>query len=240
MGYPEYKKMFLHYSSAIQKYKGENSPYYASINLNPTNCENISSMYVSRSKTVIPNWDKIRVTAIYVSIQPNANTWDGSASKQIFNIECFYVPGNFGKDYQIERINDKTDGESIQKDLKRFFYSKQVFTFSSNDTFSFVLKAPETMYDRGSTALDSTLTDIKPKYTWWSVRDLYCPDKNFVQDTRNEDYNESESGSEYSDEEVETVNPDEGYGFTCGSLVFKASSEFSFTYTINYKVQLKG
>lgn len=222
LGLTEKKTMFLTQSGTIDG--------STSFILNPLNTDNYQTLTGNVAGHC--NWDKICILGIYIRIQPTINMFEGGVNgKTITQVQCTY------------NMN-VIDEQNPQVVVNRVAYdeagvnNKQVFTFSSNESFTIYIPAPSTM-----STIDAVIH--KPK-TWWSLINLR--DGTYEQpadDDNNDDVqNRRRNLSEDEDEgEYGSILPTaaDRPSFTAGRIFFKtANDRVSFNYTVNYKVALRG
>lgn len=262
IGLPEKKVMFLTEQTTITtkaKYNGET---FASddrtLFLYPTRCRNFRTLYKKGniirhikdsgdqdmgSSAIFSNWDKYCVLAVYIRIQPQLNMFDGQGEKVITPVRCYYAMNN-----NIIFKDDMVDnGHAIQQLLglynEQMLEEKPLFTFNSNEHFTFVLRAPQTM--------QTDTPVVHKKYTWWSIVDQAIIANN---DTV---FSGADSGKYAAMHE--DIEPEENeclpfstplIGFRskelpavhCGHLFFTTEdgTPVNLNVTINYKIALKG
>lgn len=230
MGLTEKKVMFLTYQKDMSFTPGENGVSNHSMYLVPTSAENYDSIVtLVDEESKKPNWDKMCVLGIYIKIQPNANTFDGSeATKKIYPVQCFYAMDSCPVD----------DVINYDKGLRTY---KQLFTFNSNEAFTIYVPAPTTM--------DFVTSVVHRSKTWWSLATLKNlePAEYIKMDVERDDM--EQRGNYRGDEDDENligVVPDpsittgEGQVFHCGRLAFYCKGNANFNITVNFKVALKG
>ena len=250
IGLPEKKVMFLTEQEVINT-KNNNGTLY----LYPTRCKNIRTLCKlstldsngpsgSRDrKAIISNWDKYCVLAVYIRIQPLVNMFDGSeGGKTIVPVKCFYSMNN-NVIFKGESDDERTANIQLVKEYnEQMLVEKPLFTFNSNEHFTFVLRAPQTM--------QTDTPVIHKRYTWWSLVDqaiIELGNTNF-------------SGGKYSGNSMmEEIEPEESEflpfstplvnfrsaelpAVHCGHLFFTTEdgTEVALNATINYKIALKG
>ena len=248
IGLPEKKVMFLTEQGVIDT-EGNNGTLY----LYPTRCKNIRTLCkVSvldnngptinpERKAIISNWDKYCVLAVYIRIQPLANMFDGTNSA-IVPVKCFYSMNN-NVVFKGQAGDERTANiQLVDEYNKQMLVEKPLFTFNSNEHFTFVLRAPQTM--------QTDTPVIHKRYTWWSLVDqaiIELGNTNF-------------SGGKYSGNPImEEIEPEESEflpfstplvnfrstelpAVHCGHLYFTTEdgTPVKLNATINYKIALKG
>lgn len=224
LGLPEKKVMFLQKESALPF---PNNDFQKIIHLTPLSCPNIISLKTTSNINEVPtdiwNWDKICILAIYIRIQPQINMFAGGQNgNSVTQVKCYYA------------LNNSIIGASaLQKTFDSYLLNyKNKFVFNSNESFSFVIRAPSTM----STANPC----IHKRYEWWSLADLRTNigDDLFTSDNdENDSMNEEETIENYGN--PFSSNNDKDY-LHCGYIYFESAAQCSFNVSISYKVALKG
>ena len=234
MGLTERKVMFLTYQKDLS-FNSESAKdaddeiFDHSMYLIPTSAENYSSIVTIVDKAnKKPNWDKMCVLGIYIKIQPNANTFDGSdAKKKIYPVQCFYAMDSC----PIE------DVPAFDKSLKNY---KQIFTFNSNEAFTIYVPAPTTM--------DFVTSVVHKTKTWWSLATLkniepadYITDKMQEENDMEQKYGDDEGSEDFIGAIPDpSIASGQGQVFHCGRLAFHCEGDANFNVTVNFKVALKG
>ena len=229
MGLPEKKTMFLHKIGDMSITAGQSG----SIFLTPLTCPNIKTLKttvaIGGRQINIWNWDKISILAIYIKIQPKKNMFAANENVDIGSVKCYYamnnIPTSTGAAANITAFNN-----SLRD-------AKNIFTFNSNEAFSFVIKAPSTM--------QSSDSHIYKRYEWWSLADLNATENANVFTNRNDD-DDSENIIEDEDNDEMVIFNDpleveaEKNKLHCGYLNFYSGTACNFNVTISYKVSLRG
>lgn len=228
MGLTEYKTMYLRETGSIDL---SSTKQWDSIVLRPDQAQNLNTLYsvVTRDKesVKVPNWEKFRVTAVYVHVQPIYNTFDETTG-QIHNVESFYSVGSLGS------------ALANSADAKSYHNVKETFTFSTNDNFTFVIRAPESMECTSGGSGDGITTSIDsiavyPRYQWWSLKDMMLDPPDF----------QANEASEYSEDDVEAF-PASNQVPAFGELVFRCKESINekkpikLLVDVQYKIQLRG
>lgn len=223
MGLPERKTMFLQKEITLKSTTKE-----FSISLNPFDTANFKTLLNGN----YPNWDKIKVLAIYVKMTPNRNTW--STTGGMHPIKCFYT------------INNANAPNTYDKALAT---NKQLFVFNCNENFTIYLGKPQTM-----TASDGVI--YKPGQ-WFSVGEFTSKDTAYEmeedeEEEKSEDDKQKRGMIKDDEEEKEDDEEDFFIGTTadggdttkstmsCGRLHFISNGIIDYTISISYKVALKG
>ena len=223
LGLTEKKTMFLTQSGTIT---GNHS-----FVLNPLATDNYSTLTGNIVNHC--NWDKICILGIYIRIQPTVNTFQGTVKQGTGPDAVEYVGSTITQVQCTYNMNVIDDPSLAEDPINKEEYdnagikNKQVFTFNSNESFTIYIPAPSTM-----STVDAVIH--KPK-TWWSLVNLYGG-------TYKVDHNGRRNVSEDDDEEYGSILPtaQDRPTFTAGRIFFKANTNVSFNYTVNYKVALRG
>lgn len=243
---PERKTMFLKHSEQLTvTHAGTPLVLY------PTKTENVESIINSYTfnttsgstiTTRLGNWDKYCVERVYIQIQPKMNNYDGSNDRSsIFPVSCFYAINNNVAMPQDNTQTAITDVLANTYDNASLKY-KHLFTFNSNESFTFVLETPSTM------STDSP--KIHGKRAWWSLADqqIFGVTEGQWRSTNMEDDGVGED-VDVIDDNIGVINsPFVSRGLApavhCGRLYFAAepniSTGITFNITLNYKVSLRG
>ena len=222
MGLPERKTMFLQKEITLDS---ANLPTHFSITLNPFDTTNLSTLFDG----TVPNWDKIKVLAIYVKMTPNRNMWSEASS--MTPIKCFYV------------VSNAKNGDAYDEDLKN---KKQLFVFNCNENFTIYLGKPQTM-----TASDGVI--YKPGQ-WFSLGEFTGKAKQLqMEEEEDEDDDDKQKRGMIKDDEEEREDEEEDFfigtnaddvdsrsTMSCGRLHFTSTKAIDYTISISYKVALKG
>lgn len=232
MGLPERKVMFLQRESSLTFNNNDNG--IKTLNLIPTFTSNIQTIMktflVNTNETNMCNFDKINVLAIYIRIQPNINMFQGGNGGNVISpVKCYYSLNN-------NIFLDGANGNVNTYNLELLKY-KNIFTFNSNETFTFVIRAPSTMSTSDSI--------IHKKYTWWSLADIQCSENGYIHNLSNDMEQNEEEDDEETNENIilgATLDNSTLPIMHCGSLVFvnSSASKPNFNISISYKVSLKG
>lgn len=262
IGLPEKKTMFLtDQQTIVTSGNNQNKVLY----LYPTACENFKTLYRDEElfpnnnsiNSILANWDKYCVLAVYIRIQPNANIFDGSDGKKIVPIKCYYAMNNnldygYGKDdvnggddQEVDEdatVNGHLMSEVLDEYGKRLLIDKPIFTFNSNEHCTFVLKSPQTM--------QSDTPVVHSKYQWWSIVDQAILTRGEYRFSGSRDQQVEDDGDDGSDKEGELcplgtpitpLRPMNLPAVHCGHLYFDSgNTEVSLNITINYKIALRG
>lgn len=271
IGLPEKKTMFLTehkiIHTAVHDVKIDDSNVVQTddrtLYLYPTRCKNFqtlikdttleinNSLKTYNLPSILSNWDKFCVTAIYIKIQPKANVYDGSAGKTIVPVQCYYSMNNnviFDKRWSIVS-SDEQSTLNIQNAIgvynQQMLIEKPVFTFNSNEHFTFVLKAPQTM--------QTDTPVVHKKYTWWSIVDqalIANGDTSFsggqlqngVSNMEDEEIEPEENDALPFSTPLKPFRSKELPAVHCGHLFFytEPETDVQLDVTINYKIALKG
>lgn len=245
---PERKTMFLkHSEQLVITHAGTPLVLY------PTKTENIESIINSYTfkpqdgtevTTRLGNWDKYCVERVYIQIQPKRNNYDGdNDTSSIFPISCFYalnnnvaMPADANQSMISQTLANTYDNASLKY--------KHLFTFNSNESFTFVLETPSTM------STDSP--KIHGKRAWWSLADQQLfgvTDGQWKANHVEMEDDGVEDDVDIIDENLGVINsPFLSRGLApavhCGRLYFAAEPQIStgvtFNITLNYKVSLRG
>lgn len=262
IGLPEKKVMFLTEQTTVTTKAIYKDQTFASddrtLFLYPTRCRNFRTLYKKgeiirhvgesndvgmNSEAIFSNWDKYCVLAVYIRVQPQINMFDGSEEKTITPVRCYYAMNN--NVVFKEGMND--NGHTIQQLLglynEQMLEEKPLFTFNSNEHFTFVLRAPQTM--------QTDTPVVHKKYTWWSIVDQAII-------ANNDTIFSGAASGKYATMQ-EDIEPEENeclpfstplIGFRskelpavhCGHLFFTTEdgTPVKLNVTINYKIALKG
>lgn len=261
IGLPEKKTMFLTDQQTIVS-GGDNSEN--TLYLYPTKCPNIKTLYRIEplvigennttqppkdvtTDTIVANWDKYCVLAVYIRIQPEANIFDGSNGKKIVPIKCYYAMNNnlvFDESNTQQTVSGVGVKDIVNVYGERLLLDKPIFTFNSNEHCTFVLKAPQTM--------QSDQPVVHKKYEWWSLVDqALLDDKKYAGAKEGNQTSMREESEEEDDEYDDTVVPlstplvklRSNYLpiVHCGHLYFDSGdTPVELNVTINYKIALRG
>lgn len=251
IGLPEKKVMFLTHQTLITTgdvVDGEKVINQQTLYLYPTLCNNFRTLckeveIKSGQKAFISNWDKYCVLAVYVRIQPQANMFNGIDNK-IVPVKCFYSLNNnvIFDNPATETDNYKENKELVNAYNEQMLVEKPLFTFNSNEHFTFVLRAPQTM--------QTDTPVVHKRYTWWSIVDQALitlgnttfagSNIKFAQEQIPEEPEENEFLPfstpiiKYRSKELPAIH--------CGHLYFTTEEDVAvaLNVTINYKIALKG
>ena len=261
IGLPEKKTMFLTKQETIYTTDHEENAQNVAANrvlyLYPTACDNFTTLYkdvylfndgdkANRIQSILANWDKYCVLAVYIRIQPQANIFDGTAGKSIVPIKCYYAMNN-NLDFGTEgTVRGHTIQEALNDYGRELVVEKPIFTFNSNEHCTFVLKAPQTM--------ESDTPVVHNKYTWWSLVDQAILKRGeYKFDGAREEENSKDedwSGDDEGDGEqnlcplgtpIIPLRNDQLPAVHCGHLYFDSGdTPVALNVTINYKIALRG
>ena len=264
IGLPEKKVMFLTEQTTITTTTNEEGKYgdQRTLYLYPTRCKNFRTLCKSIElkkknnvafdppvKAYISNWDKYCVLAVYIRVQPQINMFAGGEDgNRIVPIKCFYsLNNNVIFDMNSTSNGFKTNREIVSLYNEQMLVEKPLFTFNSNEHFTFVLRAPQTM--------QTDTPVVHKRYTWWSIVDQalitlgdtsFAGSNNQLAQNKLEEFEETEEPEEneflpfstpiinYRSKELPAIH--------CGHLYFTTEdgTNVDLNVTINYKIALKG
>lgn len=258
IGLPEKKVMFLTDQTMIntKPYVQDDIPIDSrTLYLYPTKCKNFKTICRKASidkatdqKGLFSNWDKYCVLAVYIRVQPQINMFAGGENgNKIVPIKCFYaMNNNVIFDNNTGGGNFTLNQELVNLYNEQMLIEKPLFTFNSNEHFTFVLRAPQTM--------QTDTPVVHKRYTWWSIVDqaiIAEQDTNFAGSNINFNTAKPVKDDFMEPEETEvlpfstpliTYRSKELPAIHCGHLFFTTENgaEVALNVTINYKIALKG
>ena len=261
IGLPEKKVMFLTRQTVIQTKAEYPSGDFAAdkrtLFLYPTECRNFRTLYKKgnitrhvgendqdmKSAAIFSNWDKYCVLAVYIRVQPQINMFDGNGEKTITPVKCYYAMNN-----NVIFQNNMTDSDHTIEQLlglynEQMLEEKPLFTFNSNENFTFVLRAPQTM--------QTDTPVVHKKYTWWSIVDqaiiangdtIFSGAASGKYATMQEDIEPEENECLPFSTPLIGFRSKELPAIHCGHLFFTTEDNIpvKLNVTINYKIALKG
>lgn len=255
IGLPEKKVMFLTEQTMVTTTSGSDIGDQRTLYLYPTRCKNFKTLckkteilnkdasFNPQQFAYISNWDKYCVLAVYIRVQPQANVFNGDEGKMIVPIKCFYsLNNNVIFDMDQTSPNFGPNRTFVNAYNEQMLVEKPLFTFNSNEHFTFVLRAPQTM--------QTDTPVVHKRYTWWSIVDqalIALGDTSFAGSNikfTQEQIQEEPEENEFLPFSTPLINyrSKELPAIHCGHLYFTTEdgSDVTLNVTINYKIALKG
>lgn len=212
--------------------------------LSPSKSENFDSLFTTvvgagpnGTDVRICSYETIQVEAIYIAIQPTSNSFIAGGG-EIATVQCFYslendlFEANDGNLYDVENNVNARRVDALKRK------QKHLFSFQSNEAFTFALTAPQSMVSGSGV--------IHPSRQQWSLAEMYDFARGELnrQCVEEEDLPPRNGKSKHpvemdEDENVELEYDDLQQFIHYGKLIFRSNGPCNFNATVAYKTVVK-